>query len=540
MMDPAISKTRIELDDINLALLNMLGGALLILDLQGRFVFLNAMATQLLGWSTEEIYGHDMEKIFGGPLDSTPLKAMLTAQKDGISEFYRDRDSFFIRKDRETISVAYVVTPLYCEEERTGLIVQFRDIREEKEQANKLREAKEFAESSNRDKSKFLAIMSHEIRTPMSGIIGMTDLLLESSLNKEQYEYAQAVRDSSTMLLQIINDILDFSKIEAYHMHLEDKEFDLPTLLETIIYLLSSKAQRKGLKLKVDIDPKAHQVLCGDPIRLRQILFNLLGNAIKFTKHGNVILRVEVKKEATDKSVIGFEVSDTGMGIRKAHQDKIFLPFYQANDVGSHHNGTGLGLAICQKLVVLMGGTIDVESEEGHGTTFKFAIPFGKCKEKDNRKTTESIEYEEYLSKEKYQAFREKNKKSADQSIRILLVEDNLINQRLVTCQLKKLGYQVDSVFNGQEALQALLKHRYHLILMDCQMPVMDGYETTRKIRHLEQGESHIPIIAITARAMNGDRDECIDSGMDDYLSKPFNVQQLKERLDKWLALEQR
>ncbi|WP_153725655.1 PAS domain-containing hybrid sensor histidine kinase/response regulator [Heliorestis convoluta] len=542
-MGRIILKKELLQNDINQSLLNSLGEALFIIDCVGSIVFLNPIAMQILGWSTEELYGQETTVIVDNPSESRmPIDWMALYEQEGPT-LVRTASATFIRKDGSTFPVSYVVRPIICEGERIGLTILFRDISKEKEVEKALREAKRVAECANRAKTDFLATMSHEIRTPMSGIIGMIDLLLETQLSLEQSEFAQVVRDSSTMLLIIINDILDFSKIEASQLHLEIKEFDLPTLIETSVYLLSSKATSKGLTFKKEIDPRLNQVLRGDPIRLRQVLLNLLGNAIKFTSYGKVSLQVTLEQESDQEMLVRFEVTDTGIGISSDSVEKIFNPFVQVDDKsGRHYHGTGLGLPISKKLVHLMGGTIGVTSREGTGSTFRCIIPFAKAKainkaEKPKPKLNPRKLNSNCSMKKKLHSGKENGKSRCNDSFRVLLVEDNLINQRLVTCQLKKLGYQVDAVLNGQEAIKAVKKHTYHLILMDCQMPVMNGFEATKKIRMMEE-EKNIPIIAITARAMNSDRDECIDSGMDDYLSKPFNVKQLEILLAKWLPIE--
>lgn len=395
----------------------------------------------------------------------------------------------------------------------------FRDINKREKLEKELVETKKRVEEASVIKEQFMANMSHEIRTPMNAIIGFNDRLIKTKLNDEQQEYVAAVKTSGENLLTIINDILDFSKIEAGMVTIEHIRFNLHELLQNVYKLFFLKAKEKNISLRLHYPKDIPEFLMGDPTRLTQILINLVGNALKFTGQGNIDITVEVIKDDIQNATVQFKVKDTGIGILEEKISEVFERFTQAeSDTSRIFGGTGLGLSIVKKLVELQSGTITVESIKEEGSLFKFTIPYKKAPVVATTIKTLPEKINHAVTNDK---------------IKILIVEDNLLNQKLAAFMLTDFGYAFDICGNGKLAVDKLEQDVYDLVLMDIQMPEMDGYEATGVIR--KKLKLNIPIVAMTAHAMPGEKDKCLGFGMTDYISKPIKETDLHNLIIKYI-----
>ncbi len=486
-------------------------------DIQGRYLIANSGVARFVGKSQAEIIGQDDRALFSEADADQIMAGDRRVMDKGQTLTYEE---FLTLADGLHTFLAIKGPMRDASGEVIGLFGIARDITDRKKYEEMLLKAKEAAEEATRAKSEFLANMSHEIRTPMNAVIGTTCLLQCESLTPEQREYAETIRSSGEALLSIINDILDLSKSEEGMMELECQPFNLQRRIEATLDFVSLRASEKGLKLTCIIEDDVPSVIMGDPTRLGQILTNLLNNAVKFTERGKVTVSVSGRKQEDTTYEIHFEVKDTGIGIPEDKIERLFQPFSQVDaSTTRKYGGTGLGLAISRKLVNLMGGRIWVESIAGIGSTFHFTI----LAESDSDALVdkfESISGEDLSHAE------------IDHTLRILLAEDNVVNQKVTQKMLNKLGYRATVAANGIEVLQALEKQHYDVILMDVQMPEIDGLEATLAIR--QRWKCGPKIIAMTASALKGDREMCLAAGMDDYLSKPVSMEELARKLSRY------
>jgi len=500
-------------------------------DEAGKIVELNRAAEVTFGYLRQEVIGKDLTDVFVPP-DLRDRHRQNLARYMGAGELGsmlgRRLETAMIRKSGEQFPAELTTQPIPLPQGIAGFAVFVRDITVMKQAEAELVRAKEAAESANRAKGAFLAAMSHEIRTPMNAIIGMTELVLESNLDSEQRDYLQTVLESSNSLLSLLNDVLDFSKIESGKVDLEDIDFSLRQVVEDSVRSVLYGARQKKL-VSYDISPDTYDGFTGDPLRLRQVLVNLVSNAIKFTDQGSVCVGVQTVSTIENTAVLRFEVTDTGIGIPADKCRKIFEEFEQADSSTKRRfGGTGLGLAICSRLVHLMQGEIGVDSVEGQGSTFYFTATLGLSSARPRAGET-FVAGASLLTAPGPPS----GQTGAPSGLRILLAEDSPVNQKLAIGLLSKRGHQVAVANNGKEAYEAFLRQPFDLILMDVQMPEMDGFETTSAIRAAER-DSHVPIIAMTARVMKGDEQHCLEAGMDAYIAKPIRAQTLFELVNRY------
>jgi len=527
--EKAISNAGPPLADKNEIILESLSEGVCHITPDGKIAYANSSAARMLDRKNEELLGKYYSEVFFAKDEESfsdeqaycPI--FFTLESGETSHVNKDT---FLRRNETDLHVEYMCVTLAQSEEAGGAVISFQDIAERHEAEVALSEARDAALEAAQIKAAFLANMSHEIRTPLNGIIGTTDLLLDSDLSDDQKHYAKMLKTSTDLLRHIVNDILDFSKIEAGRTRLDRVDFDIRELIDETMSLFRSLAAEKDLKLEARIDENIPTPLNLDTNKVKQILNNLLNNAIKFTEVGSVSLDVSVMETSNDSLKLKFSVSDSGIGIDKTAQTKLFQPFEQADASTTRlYGGTGLGLAISKKFAELMNGEIGVESVERKGSMFWFTV---EAEEPDlTRPDLKNIEAV---------AVSEAQLKSS--ALRILVVEDNHINREVTTKMLEQIGLTAECVKNGLESVELVSEKDFDLVFMDCQMPVMDGFEAARKIRENAEKAGHPKIIALTASTAIEDSIKCLEAGMDDYLSKPFTKNDLTSVISSHFELK--
>ncbi|MFC9711392.1 PAS domain S-box protein [Paenibacillus sp. NPDC056933] len=510
-----------ELSKQHALILNSVTEGIYGLDAEGITRFMNPAAASMFGYTVEEFIGKSSHPIIhhsradGSYFPKKECPIQMTVM-DGQCRTVKE--DVFWRKDGTSFLVEYQVTPIIDEGQIQGAVIVFNDVTGDRE----IMRAKETAELAAQAKSEFLSMVSHEIRTPMNGIVGMTELLIGTDLSEEQREYAEIIRESGDALLNILNDILDFSKLESGKMALAFEPFSLRKMLEQVAELFSPGAEEKQLKIRYRLNPDIPEFMVGDAMRIRQILVNLVSNALKFTNQGSIDVAVDIiHGSRPETSVLDFAVKDTGIGIPEDKLDQLFQSFSQLHPViNRKYGGTGLGLVISKRLVEIMGGSISVESEEGKGSTFRFAVPA----------TSVDVSAEKTARQFSHDRTRQGDKVA----MRILVAEDHPVNRKILTEYLEKLGYQADVCTNGVEAIEAISQNTYDIVLMDLQMPVMDGLKATDLVHRLIPQERIPAIIAVTGNAKREDKEACLEIGMRDFISKPVMLSELKRVLQQW------
>jgi hypothetical protein len=487
--------------------------AVFVLDELGVISAVNPAALHLLGYAEGELVGESIDAICA---DQQAVTRTMHRQLDHTGQELRREECDLIASDGSSIPVGISGGALLdADRYLVGVVLVARDLRETRALIAELEKARHRAEEAGRGKTAFLATMSHEVRTPMNAVLGLSELLLDTGLDANQQRLASTIRSAAGSLLTILDDVLDLSRIEAGRIELESIDFDLHNVIANAVGMFAA-TERRGVELSVDIADGVPVRAHGDPARLRQVLVNLLGNAVKFTESG----RVELSAAATPRDGGGFTlevaVTDTGVGIAPDRLGRLFDEFTQADtSISRSHGGSGLGLAICKRLVELMGGELRVESELGRGSRFSFSAALGHARDAAAETSTTR---------------RIRGRGRRARGGRVLVAEDNPINQMVASMMLEKLGYQVAIAHDGVEAVAAVRAGHFDAVLMDCRMPRMDGYRATREIRALEGGD-RIPIIALTASVLESDRQRCFAAGMDALVTKPFDRAELEAAL---------
>jgi PAS domain S-box-containing protein len=524
-------------------------------DRAGAIIGWNAQAETIFGWTELEALGKPLDAlIFPERNRQTYRQEMARSlELNGTAQLRRRIELIAVRREGMEFPVEWSMTPIWVNNE--CVFSSFiRDITERKQAEDvqrsyrrqlerestmktdalqEVRKAKELAESASRAKSEFLALMSHEIRTPMNGILGMSELLLHTPLTAKQQHLAETVHESGTVLLKLLNDVLDLSKIESGKVELEQIRFDPAKTVQGVADLFAELAQRKGLALTCGLAASIPSVLIGDPARVRQILMNLVSNALKFTERGSVHVAVSMEEQSASHALVRFEVQDTGIGVDDVAQKKIFDSFVQADgSTARKYGGTGLGLSIVKQLAQLMEGEAGVRSQLGQGATFWVTVRFRRV----SGATREGGQRLERRRDDVGPVAATQAQPRTIAGARILLAEDNQVNREVAVLMLEQLGCRIEVAEDGRAAAARMSEAAFDLVLMDCQMPVMDGFAATRAIREGEQRTGkHVPIVALTAHAIAGDRERCMAAGMDDYMSKPFTQAQLGDMIQRWL-----